>query len=471
MIAIELNNNKFKLKGDLKILNKLYNALKVKHPNQFYIRPHMPRGWDGCIDYITQQGYSKTGLLPRVTSLIEEYNEEYYIEDNRNFLETIKIPRKINDFEARAYQIEAVESIVHNTIGETLFQRGIIDAATNAGKTIIAAMLFKSFKDCKALILINNKPLYEQFMDDMPKFFGDDWGYMQGKSIRWGNIMICMTPTLRLNLTKYHNKLAEFNMVLFDECHLSVSKTNKKILGSLYNTIVRVGLSGTPLSHKDPTKNMDVESFFGSVVYRISNLELMVMGYSTPIVVKIVAGNTLINMPGNYKEEYKYGITRSEEREKILLDRLEYYIKRGKYPILVIGKYHEHVERLYEIINERFGDNLKINFIHHKIKDRKKILDEFKSGKLDLLISSLIIKLGQNIPLIKVMINASSGDSHINALQLIGRAIRTHKSKEKVIYEDFYDKGRYLMRHSKHRIKYYKSEGFKVLELYKKTKK
>ena len=65
------------------------------------------------------------------------------------------------------------------------------------------------------------------------------------------------------------------------------------------------------------------------------------------------------------------------------------------------------------------------------------------------------------------MQNAAGGDSQINALQLIGRAIRIHSSKSKVYYEDFFDEGFYLKRHSKHRLQYYKHQRFKVLELYK----
>ena len=74
------------------------------------------------------------------------------------------------------------------------------------------------------------------------------------------------------------------------------------------------------------------------------------------------------------------------------------------------------------------------------------------------------------MPLIQYMQNAASGDSQINALQLIGRAIRIHESKDKVYYEDFWDEGYYLRKHSLHRLKYYKQQRFKVIELWKHNK-
>ena len=467
MIQIELNNNKIKLSGNLKVLNKIYEDLKIRHPNAYWLREYMPKGWDGKIKYLSDSGYSKTGLFPLVTSLIEKYDEEYIVNDLRKELEYNEIPLKIGEFEARDYQVEAVESIVYNEIDGVPFQRGIIGAATNAGKTLMAAMLYKSFPKAKCLILVNNTDLYRQFLDDMPKMFGNDWGYMQGKNVRWADIMVCMTPTLRNRLSEFSHRLVKYNMVIFDECHLITSKTNKGVMTNLYNTNIRVGMSGTPFAHKDPTKNMDVRSFFGDETFTIKNIELMDQGYSTPIVIKIIKGNTLIHFKGDYDEEYRQGISLSEERTNATLDRIDYYLRRECYPILIVGRYHQHVENLYENINNRFGDRYSINYIHHKIKKRKEILDHFKEGKIDILVASLIIKLGQNMPLIKYMQNAAGGDSQINALQLIGRSIRMHKSKSKVYYEDFYDKGYYLQRHSKHRIQYYKREGFKILELYK----
>ena len=471
MITIELNNNSVRLKGDLKVLNKVFEAMKVRHPNAFYLRPHMQKGWDGKIKYLTEAGNSKTGLLPMLVRLVEQFGGTCDIKDYRTPVEFEQIPLEIGDFKARDYQVEAVESIVYNEVQDVPFQRGIVGAATNAGKTLIAAMIYGSFPKSKCLILVNNKDLYNQFLDDMPKMFGESWGYMQGQTVKWADIMICMTPTLRNNLDKHKRKLALYTMVIFDECHLITSKTNKKVVTALYNTVIRVGLSGTPFNHKDPTKNMDVRAFFGDEVYKIKNIELMEQGYSTPVIIKISQGNTTVKIIGDYDEEYHEGITQSREREQALLERLQFNLQRGQHPILVVGRYHEHVERLYDCISDRFGDRYRISYIHHKIKDRKKILDLFKAGKVDILVASLIIKLGQNMPLIRCMVNAAGGTSHINALQLIGRAIRTHKTKKKVYYEDFMDGGAYLQRHSKRRIRWYKAEGFKVIELYKKDRK
>ena len=442
--------------------------MKVRHPNAFYLRPYMEPGWDNKIKYITDAGYAKTGLLPLITSKLKEFSIRYRLYDNRLALETPRIAIKVEEFTPRKYQIEATKAILYNKVDNVVFQRGIIDAATNAGKTLIAAMLHLSFKNIKTIILVNNAPLFQQFLEDMPKMFGDDWGYMQGKRIKWGNIMVCMTPTLSNRLNEYSHKLASYQICIFDECHLITSKTNKRVVNALYNTSIRVGLSGTPLLHKDPTKNMDVRSFFGDIVFKISNIELMEMGYSTKIVVKIIEGNKLPGIKGDYPTEYDKCIIYNRARDRVILKRLAYYLRTDTYPILVVCKYHKHVESLHKRVQARFGQRYKISYLHGDVKERYDILNDFKEGKIDILISSMLIKLGQNIPLIKVLINAASGSSQINVLQIVGRLIRKHKTKNKVYLEDFFDEGRYLKKHSKRRIRYYKAEGFKVLELYKK---
>lgn len=470
MIHIILNNNKFKLQGNLKVINKVYEDLKIRHPNAFYIRPYMEPGWDGKVKFLSDAGYAKTGLLPTVIDKIDEYGDTYKIIDKRVTLKAGEVRRDLGFFKLRKYQIKAVESIVYNTLGEyeTPFHRGVIAAATNAGKTLIGAGIHLSFEDAKTIILMDNSQLYDQFLADMPQIFGSHWGYMRGKEVVWGDIMVCMVQTLYNRIGDYQHRLMDYNICIFDECHLVTSKSRRIVMEKLYNTSVRVGLSGTPFKHKDKIKNMNVRAFFGDITYEISNLDLIEKGYSSNVIIKIIKGNEIPKIKTDYKTEYDRAITDSDYRTQLSIERAKFYLKRKQYPMLIIGKYHRHVENLYEAYNNSLGDKYRIEYIHGEVKDRTKKLNLFKEGKIDILISSLIIKIGQNMPLMRYMQNAASGDSHINALQLLGRILRKHKSKNKVYYEDFYDIGYYLEKHSKHRIKYYKAEGVKVLELYKK---
>ena len=62
------NNNTFELEGKQKSLMKIYKAFKLKHPNAFFLRKSaaMPKGWDGHVDYVNENGKFKPGLLQAV---------------------------------------------------------------------------------------------------------------------------------------------------------------------------------------------------------------------------------------------------------------------------------------------------------------------------------------------------------------------------------------------------------------------
>jgi len=55
--------------------------------------------------------------------------------------------------------------------------------------------------------------------------------------------------------------------------------------------------------------------------------------------------------------------------------------------------------------------------------------------------------------------------SEIATIQALGRALRKHESKSIVYVYDFLDKEKYLVTHSKERIKHYKKEGHKIVIL------
>ena len=55
--------------------------------------------------------------------------------------------------------------------------------------------------------------------------------------------------------------------------------------------------------------------------------------------------------------------------------------------------------------------------------------------------------------------------SEIATLQALGRALRTHESKDRVYVYDFLDQEKYLLDHSKEREKHYKAEGHEVIKI------
>lgn len=475
MVKIEVNNHKCKIYTSAKNLLLIQKAFKVRHPNAYFVRMHTDRRWDGMIDYVTESGYFKTGLLPQVVEYIntELMVDVEYIDNRADFDHKPKVPEKIGEHFVRPYQKSAIRAIINNHIGELHFPIGVIDAATNAGKTTIAAGIYLSYqKKIPMLVLINDGDLYEQFKNEIPKLVGDNVGFVRGKENNWDTVTVAMVQTLSRNIHKHKRELTKFGIVIVDEADLANNKTYKKVIENCYNANIRCGMSGSiylSKLKKDFTHNQNLKGYFGEKVFTITNKDLVEKGYSTEMVIRIFPGNTKIGTKGMWEKEYESGITYNEERAMLCVDRLKHNLKIGRKPALVVCQYHKHIDIMYMVINRELGKKYRIAYVHggFKTSERNKIFQDFREGKIDILISSFIVRRGKNFPKLKYLLNAAAGDSHATVLQLMGRLFRKDKGKKKVYMEDFYDKGIYLERHSKHRVIYYKKEGFKVVEKYK----
>jgi superfamily II DNA or RNA helicase len=468
---LEINNNKIHIEASSAVLNAIREAdeFRYRNPNAFHMRKFMPRGWDGYMRHLSDAGYMPMGLFPRLIKYLDANKYEYEIDDLRKIPEFTGIPTSIGGVLARDYQDEGVRNVVTNYVGGIYFPRGIINAAPNAGKTHIMMALHKSFKKARTLILLKDSSLFDQFLRDMPKVFKEkEWGYIRGKNIKWGPITIAMAQTLTQHVSKYKRELEAIDIMLIDECDQSNNKTIKNIVTHAYNATVRVGLSGTVFKRKlakDRTKNEFLYSFFGEELLIINNKELMDRKISAPIVVKISIGNRFLPSGLTYDREYHDHITASNQRNQVVADRVKFYLNRGKTPILVACTFHEHVELLYDLFRKKWGLEYKIDYAHVDKKDKAATIERFRTGEIDILVASKVVNRGQNLPLIKVIINAAGGDGPAVPLQLLGRGSRIHESKTKTYFEDFMDAGDHLMHHSKHRLSYYKAEGFKIILL------
>lgn len=467
-ITIEINNNKCRVDGNAKVLMRLEKAFAIKNPNAFFMRSRMPKGWDGMLHYITDRGYFKTGFLENVCNwLIEDGNKIKFIDERLPMCEP-EIPKKIGNLVPRPYQLEAIRSNVMNKVNGIYHRVTVTDAATNAGKTLIMAGIYLAFKrNHNAIVLINDGDLYDQFKREMPELIGEeDFGYVRGKEVKWNKFTVCMVQSLSRNLKYYQRELAKFEIALIDEADLGDNKTYKSVLNYLFNTSVRNGLSGTIYMSKlkkDQMKNENLRSFFGNTAFKITKKEMVKKGHSTDLIIKIIKGSTRKGIRGDFKGEYDNSITFNNDRHLISAQRTEFNVKRDRLPAIIICQFHKHIDNMYKFYKEYFGDRYIIKAVHGATPDRKEILQEFRAGKIDILICSFIVRRGKNFPLLQYMQNAASSDSNETISQLMGRMERKHESKTKSYIEDLYDEGHYLNRHSKHRVNFYRKEGFKVI--------
>jgi superfamily II DNA or RNA helicase len=252
-------------------------------------------------------------------------------------------------------------------------------------------------------------------------------------------------------------------VALYDEGDLVDNKTNRTVLTKLHHVPVRVALSGTldaSKLKKDLPHNFNVEQFFGGMRHQVTNRELIDAGISSEVKVKIIEGNTTY-IGDNYPDEVKYGLVRNKKRNRKIIKRIKYHISKGRTKQLIILQRHKHIEKVFKLLQKQDLPYI-IDWVHHSRKDRIKVSQDFMDGKIDILIGSMILKRGKNFKQMQYMLNAGGGKSPENTLQLLGRAFRGCE-----YFEDFWDQGLYLKKHSRKRVIYYKNEKLQVINKYK----
>lgn len=481
MKIIIRNCNVAELDIPLKYATKLYNEFAIRHPNAFYLRTRQRgmQNWDGKIKYITKTGQFKIGLLPSVYKRCIEFGIKPIIVDMRQPLPKVsKVVTQIGKYKLRPEQEKAVKAILSNKLGETPFQIGVLDYTVNAGKTLIMSALYLSYKkQLKTLLITNDSDWLNQARDEFKQYLpGEDITFVQGKVLNWSNFTIGMVQSISRNMKYYQNELAKIDMVLIDEADQGGSNQYQNVITRLFNTRVRIGLSGTIYMSKlakDKVKNMNLRCFFGDVLAEFKLKDSIKKGYSTKTIVKTVEGKPWF---GNwesdcmsYNEIYDDSITNNKIAWTMALDRLKWNLNQGRYPALVVCKHIAHCENLCKFFKKKLDNTYNIAYVHVNTptKLRQQIMKDFREGKIDILVSTTIIARGKNFPKLRYLLNTASMDSQEKSIQFLGRLVRKDESKSKVYLDDLHYPGNYLSRHGNHRRKYYQDQGLKVIRLSK----
>lgn len=472
-----INCNQCVLNGPLKALNKLYAEYSIKHPNAWYIvTVGNNKRWDGITHYINDSGKFRIGLLPSIYNRLIELGYNVSVYDDREPISINPvIPTKLGELTIREQQLSVLSTILYNKVGGVPFMIGVQDLAVNFGKSLIMAALYAAFKGkLKSLLLTNDADWLEQSKDEFPKLLpNQDITFIKGgKVTKWSNFSIGMVQSISRNIESYQDELSTVDMVLIDECDLMDNKTYKSVINHLWNTRIRVGLSGTVYLSKlkkDIIHNQNIRSFLGDRLTEVRLADTIKSGDSTNVVVKMVPTKHNLERVRyrGYQEEYEKVITQNKKAYLASYNRAMVNLKRGRKPMIVVTKYKEHCELLYKYYKNKLDASISIAWVHSGVntKTRNKTISDFRKGKIDILISNSFIARGKNFPLLQYLQNTASMDSNEKMIQLLGRLVRTHSSKTKAYMDDLVFNGKYLTKHANHRYKYYKKEGLPVIKL------
>ena len=251
------------------------------------------------------------------------------------------------------------------------------------------------------------------------------------KAVKSGYQATIMAPTAILATQHYEN----FKNLLDEldiKCELLISGITKKkkedILERLKNGEIDI-LIGTHAIIEDNVifKNLglvvtDEQHRFGvkqrtKIAEKGQNVDVLVMT-ATPIprtLALILYGDLDISiideLPPNRKKIETYAVNKKmTQRVNAFIEK---QIKEGRQAYIVCPLVEENeeldlksVEKLYETYKTEIFPQYKVEYIHGKMKqkDKDRIMEEFKKGDIDILISTTVIEVGVDVPNANIMV-------------------------------------------------------------------
>ena len=483
MVKIIIENNvrgRIDGKLDAYVKHELDRTLSY-YADGYQFSPRFKRKmWDGRVRLFSKATQVfQTGCFFIISQILQKHQIEFCIEDKRVQVssgECLPVYGK----EIRDYQEEAIKALLGKA-------RGILLAATGAGKTFIIANVVARL-NLPTVIYTHTCDLLHQMKDEIEGMLKIECGQLGDGIVNIRRINVATMQTVsRALLGKYEKEddedvaddfetdiepykdriakmVKECNVAIVDETHHASASSIQAIMNASEKAYYRYGVTATLREKGD---DLLIHSVLGRIVYTVRASELIKKGWLVrPTIYFYEVENDLKAQEGTYRQVYKTCIVENDYRNRLILDSALKFFRGGK-KILILVRQIDHGTMLARELDK----DMQVCFLQSKVNSivRKQILTDFKEGRLDCLIATQLADEGLDIPILDAVILAGSGKSKIKAFQRIGRAIRKFPGKDKAYIVDFMDKAHYLEKHSEERLKIYQTEEEFIIKIQKKS--
>lgn len=462
----------------LTLANYINKELSIPVPNYWFSNKYKSGLWDGRQHFFVRPGNTfPTGLLPLVLDIFETAEQPVMIDDTRTDLDKYVMETVDDDYsvteekESREYQVETINKVITCNLNGVPFTRGVINIATNGGKTTIASAIIKQIfpiieeTNKNFLFVTHSKEIAYQSKKSIEHDVGIEVGIIGDGKWELKTVSVALIPTLYSRKSKPEFKNLVENTVGFigDEIHHSTSNTWYETLNKFKNAVIRLGLTGT-VDTKNKINEYKLYSTTGPIISRISNEYLIEHGYSArPICVMFEVNSPDLD-GDNYQDAYQFGIVENDERNQIIVSICDKETENHN-NVLVLVEHIDHGDFLKEDL-EKIGKN--VVFTNGKLSsdERQNILDGLRNGSIDVLISTSILDEGVDVSNINAVIYARGMKAPRKLLQGIGRGLRKKEDNTKLRFYDFIDDtNRILLQHSSDRFDVLDNENFDIKKM------
>lgn len=331
-------------------------------------------------------------------------------------------------------QQEAIDKMV-SFINSKTSRKGIFVYPVAFGKSIVIANVASQFPDKYFINICPNKELTQQNYDKYCSY-----GYEAsicsaslGKN-EIGKVMFATIGTLKKHLNFFKDKEV---VILNDECQ------NSSLKGSQLDKFIKgikkckvVGTTGTPVRLDSGMNGSELKMmnrmrkcFYTSIEDIVQIHEIIKDKRWSKLIYEVEDVDERFLELNTQGTEYTVESLKKFSEDNDLIGKAEESVdrllKEGRKSVLVYMPFIEDAERLKARIK---GTEV----LHSKINNKKRtqIIDDFKSGKLKVLINCLILVEGFDYPELSSIVMARPTNSINQYYQAIGRITRIHPNKK-----------------------------------------
>ena len=334
--------------------------------------------------------------------------------------------------ELRPYQEEARKAIFEQW--DSGVQKTLLVLPTGCGKTIVFA---KVTEDCvrkgeRVLILAHRGELLEQAADKIQKSTGLGCAVEKAEqSCRgsWFRIVVGSVQTLMREKRLVQFPADYFNTIIIDEAHHCISDSYQRVLEHFPAAHV-LGVTATP----DRGDMRNLGQYFESLAYEYTLPKAIREGYLSPIKaltiplkidmsgVGVQAGDFKVGDIGTALDPYLEGI--AEEMEK--------YCREKK--TVVFLPLVKTSQKFCSILQEHGFRAAEVN---GESPDRAEILQDFESGRYNVLCNSMLLTEGWDCPSVDCIVVLRPTKIRSLYCQMVGRGTRLAAGKDHLLLLDF----------------------------------
>jgi superfamily II DNA or RNA helicase len=411
---------------------------------------------------ITPTGLFKTGLYLEISKFLldSQINDLEFTETFKN-----RIDMGISNsfwnalrFDERYFQKESIQRALEVGYGVFLI-------ATGGGKSFCQALLIENFKRSignrkfKCLVVVPGLSLVSQLNGDFIDYgVTFDFSFWTGDNdLQDTEVVICNSEILNRRFTE-NQWVVDVDLLIVDECHrinsdAGISKIIQKI-----KTPHKFGFTGTlPSKHLD---EWEVIGTFGPVLYEKKSKQLRDEGFLSNVEVLSLCLKHKFVPKMSYKDELDF-LYNNSDRNKFITK----LASKMKNNTLILVNHLAQMDRIYESLSGLEKFTVRKVTGETPVEEREKLRKDMEE-KNDIICVAMssIFSTGINIKNIHNIFFVALGKSSIRTIQSIGRGLRLHEDKERLVIYDINDNCRYSSSHSDEREIIYDKEQIKVIK-------